>query len=112
MAVREIPTGSVEIQTGLWAHQMHPIINGMQYSRYDLYSAEGYCFYDLVDEYYDGEGNRIPESEVQPTQRIYYQYMILPALYDTVDKLNAQFVSVPVQEGFEIVSAGNNHEIM
>lgn len=102
MAVREIPEGSIEIQTGLWAHQVFATINGEKYPRYNLYSTEGYCFYDLADEYYDEEGNKIPESEVQPNQRIYYQYMILPPLYDIVDKLNAQFVSVPVQEGFEI----------
>lgn len=111
MAIRPIPEGSIEIQTGLWAHQTHHNAAGYQYSRYTLYSAEGYCFYDLIDEYYDEEGNLIPEEEVQPNQRMYYQYMILAPFYDTIDKLNAQFVSVPVQEGFEIASSNQDHEI-
>lgn len=102
MAVREIPEGSVEIQTGLWAHQTFPVVNGVQYSRYTLYSAEGYCFYDLVDEYYDDEGNLMSEDDILPSQRMYYQYMILAAVYDSIDALNAQFISVPIQEGFEI----------
>ena len=110
MAVREIPTGSVEIQTGLWLHEEPKTINGTEYTVRQLFSAEGYCFYDLADEYYDDEGNQIPESEVQPAQRMYYQYMVLSSYINSVEAINAQFVSVPVQEGFEIVSVGNNHE--
>ena len=110
MAVREIPTGSVEIQTGLWLHEEPKTINGTEYTVRQLFSAEGYCFYDLADEYYDDEGNQIPESEVQPTQRIYYQYMVLSSYINSVEAINAQFVSVPVQEGFEIANA-NDHEI-
>ena len=110
MAVREIPQGSIEIQTGLWAYHHTFALNGVTYSNYRLYSAEGYCFYDKNDQYTDEEGNIIPEDEVQPNQRIYAQYAVLAASYDTVEKINADFVSVPVQDDYEIVSVGNDHE--
>lgn len=101
MEVREIPEGSVEVQTGLRAYLQTSTINGRVYSWYTLYSAEGYCFYDLTDEYCDKDGNLIPEEDVLPTQRIYYQYMCLSSLTSTVEQINARFVSVPIQEGFD-----------
>ena len=42
-----IPEGSVEIQTGLWAHLKTLIWNGEDRSHYNIYSGEGYCFYNL-----------------------------------------------------------------
>ena len=107
MAVREIPTGSIEIQTGLWAYRHEFTINGTVYVTHQLYSAEGYCFYDVNDVYCDDEGNVIPNDEVLPTQRIYMQYA--STSYTTIEELNANFVSVPVQDGFEIEGVVNNH---
>ena len=103
MALRPIPEGSVEIQTGLWAWLRTAVIGGVTYQRYNLYSAEGYCFWDtMTSENYDDEGNLLPLE-----QRLFAQYAITS--FDNIDDLNQTFFSVPVQEGYEIVSVGNDH---
>lgn len=102
--LQTIPEGSVEVQVGLWAYLSSFTAGGVTYAYYDLYSAEGYCFYDLTDfQNYDEDGNLKPENE-----RLYAQYCT--TLYTTIDEINANIVSVPVQDGYEIVSAGSNHE--
>lgn len=104
MTVRPIPEGSVEIQAGLWAAIRTFTMSGITYSFYDLYSSEGYCFWEVNQpENYDEEGNLLPME-----QRVYAQYAI--TCYTTIDELNENFISVPVQEGYEIVSVGINHE--
>lgn len=104
MSVRPIPEGSIEIQTGLWAAENHYTFNGQPRMRYNLYSSEGYCFWEVNQpENYDEEGNLLPME-----QRVYAQYAI--TCYTTVDELNENFISVPVQEGYEIVSVCTNHE--
>ena len=107
--LNEIPEGSVEIQTGLWLYTTEKTLAGTTLTLKYLYSSEGYCFYDLTDTYYDEEGNQIPESEVQPSQRIYYQYMALGRNVSqwTIEQINARFVSVLVDDSFEIVSKPN-----
>lgn len=105
MAVRPIPEGSVEIQTGLWAAENHYTFNGQPRMRYDLYSSEGYCFWEVQQpENYDEEGNLLPLE-----QRVFAQYA--RTTYTTIDQLNEAYVSVPVQDGYEIVSVGGNHEV-
>jgi hypothetical protein len=104
MAVRPIPEGSTEIQTGLGAAKNHYTFNGQPRMRYDLYSAEGYCFWEVEnDENYDEYGELLPLE-----QRIFAQYARTP--YTSIDVLNENFISVPVQDGYEIVSAGTNYE--
>ena len=112
MAIREIPTGSVEIQTGLWLYTTEKTLAGNTYTLKYLYSSEGYCFYDNTDEIYDEEGNLVPADEVQPSQRTYAQYRSL-GIYTsqwTTEQINARFISVPVDPSYEIVSRPNNHE--
>ena len=100
---RPIPEGSVEIQTGLWAYLEHYTVGGRPRQRYILYSAEGYCFYQLSQpENYDEEGNLKPANE-----RVYATYAMCSIL-DTIESLNADCVSVPAEEGYEIVSVGNS----
>lgn len=95
MAVRPIPEGSTEIQTGLWAYENHYTFNGVDRMNYHLYSAEGYCFWDtLTPENYDEEGNLLPLEK-----RVFAQYAITP--YRTIEELNEVFFSVPVQDGYE-----------
>lgn len=101
MAYREIPETAVEAQTGLWANFTTITIGSMVINRSDLYSSEGYCFYEPSYNL-DEEGNLLPENE-----RMYYQYM--SSTCTTVEEVNARFVSVPVQDGYEIASH-NNHE--
>lgn len=108
----EIPEGSVEIQTGLYLHQYNQTIGGDEYTFRRLYSSEGYCFYDAEAEVYDEEGNIIPSDEVQPNQRLYMQYAALAIAMSswTYEQLNARYISVPVEEGYEIVSVSTPTE--
>lgn len=100
--IESIPEGSIEIQTGLWAHPRSFAVGGNTYSYYELYSAEGYCFYDLDQpENYDEEGNLKP-----PAERVYAQYATCTYSFE---EINDHIVSVPVEEGYEIVSVGGNH---
>ena len=78
MAVRQIPEGAVEIQTGLWLHTIEQVLVGNTYTLKYLYSSEGYCFYD----------NTVAEDE-----RIYYQWMSLGLLSDVNN-----FTSIPISE--------------
>lgn len=106
--MREIPEGSVEIQTGLWLYEYETTILGNIYTLRQLYSSEGYCFWQVSDaENYDDEGNLRPENE-----RLYMQFSGLSRSMSswTLEQLNAEFISVPVQEGFEIVSVGQQTE--
>ena len=102
MSIRPIPEGSIEIQTGLWLYTHEFTIGSTVYVAGELYSAEGYCFYDLsISENYDEEGNLKPAEE-----RLYAQYATCPG--DDLEWINANIVSVPVQPGYEIVSAPTN----
>lgn len=102
MTYREIPAGAIEIQTGLYWYTVDKVIGGNTYTFGYLYSAEGYCFYNTtLPENYDVEGNLKPANE-----RMYATYASVPVSTDLTI-----FVSVPVEEGYEIVSVGgNNHE--
>lgn len=104
MAYREIPAGAVEIQTGLFLLETPVTINGMQFIRRELFSAEGYCFWEVNQpENYDEEGNLLP-----PERRVYATYMTCG--YATIEQINAHIISVPYEEGYEVVSVGGSHE--
>lgn len=99
MTTQPIPEGSVEIQTGLWAAVHSFIVRGTTYSFYDLYSSEGYCFWDtMTPENYDEDGNLLPLE-----QRLFAQYA--RTSFTSIDELNEVFFSVPIQPGYENVSA-------
>ena len=96
MAVRPIPEGSVEIQSGLWAHLRTFAIAGVTYNKYSLYSADGYCFWHTgTPENYDENGSIVPMED-----RIFYQYA--STAYGTIDDLNANFFSVPIEDGINL----------
>lgn len=101
--LREIPSTAIEVQPGLWADLVTVTFGSITRSMYTLYSAEGYCFYEPANNL-DEDGNIRPENE-----RLYHQYMTTN--YRTVDQINAEIVSVPVQPGYEISSAGNNDHV-
>ena len=100
-----IQEGWVEIQTGLYLEEQTRTISGRVYTFRYLHSADGYCFYDTADEIYDADGNLIPDEDVLPEQRMYYQWMALAIQMSawTYEQLNAKFISVPVDDGYEIV---------
>lgn len=106
MSVRPIPEGSTEIQTGLWLHVTPINISSGVLMFGELYSAEGYCFYDLITpENFDEDGNLKP-----PEERIYAQYATCPG--DDLEWINANIFSVPVQPGYEIVSTPTNPPVV
>lgn len=107
MAYREIPAGAVQIQTGLYLLETPRVIGGREYIFRELFSAEGYCFYNTeIPENYDEEGNLLP-----PEERMYATYSTCG--YSNIEEINTIFISVPVEEGYEIVSVPNSdHEVM
>jgi hypothetical protein len=94
---REIPNTATEIQPGLY----HNLVVGRYITYSELYSSEGYCFYDVTAEVWDEEGNVIPPEDIQPNQRLYAQYCSTPIT--DVATLNAIYVSVLIQPYFEVV---------
>jgi hypothetical protein len=92
--MKEIPFGSIEVQVGLYAYAKTLTFGGVERRYYDLYSAEGYCFY-LPENNLDEDGDLFPENE-----RVYYQYM--STAWQNVLDINANVVSVLVKEGYAI----------
>lgn len=91
-----IPEGSVEVQTGLWAYLKSFTYNGTVRSHYNIYSAEGYCFWEVNQpENYNEDGTLKP-----PAER-YYSRMCFTAC-KTIEEVNANFISVKIEEGFVI----------
>ena len=112
MRLYEIPEGAEMIATGLYVYRYQITVSGVVKTLGKLYSTEGYCFYDVEAEVYDEEGNIIPEDQILPNQRLYMQYCTLPVILasKTNEELAARFISVPVDDSYEIVSVGNDHE--
>lgn len=110
MAYREIPEGSVEIQTGLWLYSYERVIGGNTYLFRQLFSSEGYCFYDKTEEIWreDENGNpyQVPEEDILPEERTYAQWASLGLITDVNN-----FVSVLVDDSYENVSRPNNSEV-
>ena len=100
MANRQIPTGSVEIQNGLWLYTTEKNLSGKTYTLKYLYSSNGYCFYDGEEEIYEEEN----KDEVKTTQRTYHQYMSLGvnASQLTTTQINSRFISVVIGISYEI----------
>lgn len=94
MNYREIPDAAVEVQTGLWANARTTSLGNMTMTKYDLYSAPGYCFY-ITDTSLDEEGNLLPED-----QRTYYIYASSNAR--TIEQVSSRYISVPYVPGYEI----------
>lgn len=84
----------VEIQTGLLAELVTFVFNGEERSHYNIYSSDGYCFYD------SSQPEEIDE-ETKEVKRTYARVAYTP--YKTIEELNSVYVSVPIEEGFEIV---------
>ena len=94
--IRNIPKESIEIQKGLYAYLHSYTVGGVTNHYYKLYSAEGYCFYEVDQaENYDEEGNLKP-----PMERVYAQYCT--CMYSFAE-INRHYVSVPFEVGYEVV---------
>ena len=88
----KIPTGAIKIQEGLYLLETPFKVLGVEYIRREIYSADGYHFWEREQpENYDEGGNLLPIEE-----RVFAEYAILSAYYTTVDLINADFISVKV----------------
>ena len=99
--MREIPVTAIEVQTGLWAEERTVTLGNMTMTKYNLYSAEGYCFY-IISANLDENGSLRPKKE-----RIYAQFASTP--YRTIEQINAEVVSVVVRNGYENVDVGESN---
>lgn len=70
---RAIPKGAFLYKEGLYILETNLLLAGRPVIKWELYSAEGWHFYDLqTPENYDEEGNLLPAE-----QRVYHSYMIM-----------------------------------
>lgn len=95
-----IPEGSTEIQTGLFAKLITFNFNGEERSHYNIYSADGYCFYDKTQQV-NNDNEPENEDENKEIKQTYARVAYTP--YKTIEELNEVYVSVPIKEEFEIV---------
>lgn len=102
---REIPSNAVQIQTGLYWELHSFTIGGVTHYNSRLYSTENYCFYDKTVEHYNEDGNLITDEETLKTMQIYMQFCYTPET--TAEALNDRYLSIPIEEGFGIVSEPN-----
>jgi hypothetical protein len=72
-----IPNDAFLIKEGLYVHERTITLGSLTRTAWDLYSAEGWCFYDLqqAENYVDGiiGGELVPEDE-----RVYAQFATMP----------------------------------
>lgn len=91
---RVIPEGAFLVKEGLYVHERSFLFDGKERFAWDLYSAEGWCFYDLqqAENYVGGKigGELVPEDK-----RVYSRYAIMPKDSAYVAK---NIVSVPIPE--------------
>lgn len=91
---RIIPEGAFLIKEGLYVHERSFKIGKQSYTAWDLYSADGWCFYDLqqVENYVDGNigGELVPVEE-----RTYSRFAIMPKDEEYVTN---NIISVPIIE--------------
>lgn len=86
----------IEIQKGLFAELRTFTHGGVSHSRYDIRSSEGYCFWEKSQpENYNEKGELLPLNE-----RVFSRFAITP--YKTIEEINANFVSVPIEAEFKI----------
>ena len=90
---RTIPNSAFLYKEGLYIVETPLTLNGRFIIKWELYSAEGYCFYDLTqpENYVDGDvtGELVPESD-----RVYAQYMIMRKDEEYVTN---NIISVPIE---------------
>lgn len=96
--IRNIPYTATFVQEGLYLNVTPFNVNGVTYQRRELYSLDGYCFYNKTIEIYDEAGNVIPNELVTNKQRTHMQYACL-GLADDVEN----YISIPCDGDCEIV---------
>lgn len=71
---RTIPENAFLYKEGLYINEYTLSVSGKTWTIWELFSAKGYCFYDLqIPENYNEEGELLPEEN-----RVHYQYTKMP----------------------------------
>lgn len=92
----DIPTNAFLYKEGLYINEYEKNVGKLKWTVWELYSADGYCFYDLqIPENYDEENNLLPAEQLT-----YYTYSIMKKDEEYV--IN-NIVPVVRQNNFEIV---------
>ena len=100
---RVIPTTAFLYKEGLYIDEYPITVGRMTRTVWELYSADGWCFYDLqIPENYDEEGNLKPANE-----RVYYRYSVMPKDEQYVTD---NIISVPIEKGLDIINDGSTEE--
>lgn len=98
-----IPMNAIEIQEGLYLLETPFTVLGVEYIRRELYSADGYHFWERTQpENYNEEGELLPIEERQ-----FSEYARLSSYYTTTDLINADFISVEVGDNEEVTNEDN-----
>ena len=84
--MRKIPDTAIEIQEGLWADLIILKVKDKTLKKYNLYSSEGYCFY---------------EKRNYEEEKTYYQFMY--SAYQSIEQINENIVSLHLRDEYEIV---------
>lgn len=101
---RTIPEGAFLYKEGLYIYEHDVTMGSLSWTVWELYSADGWCFYDLaIPENYDEDGNLLPAED-----RVYAQYKTMRKDEEYVTN---NIIPVPVQDGYEIVSVGGNNHV-
>lgn len=95
---RAIPEGAVEVQDGLFAVLDSFEILGNTFSHYDLYSGDGYCFWE-VNQY----ENYTENYELKPlNERVFATFA--RTVYKTIKDINDNYKSVKIENGYNIIN--------
>jgi len=98
--VKTIPEGTFQYKEGLYILETPVNVGTLSWIVWELYSAEGYCFYDLTqpENYVDGD----VDGELLPIEnRVFAQYMTMRK--DEAYVTN-NIISVPIRAEYENVS--------
>lgn len=73
MLYKEIPTTAFEFKPGLYINEYNKTIGQLSWVIWELFSQEGYCFYDLqIPENYDENKQLLKNDDL-----IYYTHSIM-----------------------------------
>ena len=93
---RIIPENAFQYKEGLYINEFEASMGTLRWTVWELYSAEGWCFYDLEQpENYDEEGNLLPAEN-----RIYARFMTMRKNEEYVTN---NIISVPIVGGCESI---------
>lgn len=80
-----IPINAIKYRDGLYLNSYYKNINGNNILFRHLYADKGYKFYDITEEIFDENSNKIANEEIKINQRLLLEYVSLPVTKDIRD---------------------------